>query len=329
MVQNERLVAKEFSPQDAGVPVVYANVNILQTEDEIKYGRLEVVASSVSPEGASLTFYRSDGGKRLYSFDSAIGFDGAHGVEVGFLGDEINDGRMKSRETPSELYYADPGWIVDATIRDKNYSEGGFWFAGKHETTKGLKEKIGSFGLAADKLYKTVYYNLAVASEGDPVVIDRDMENETDSQLVTLHKAKDALEESLEENRQLALLIANADRTELPQIAESEFAQSRRGAHQRERVFWRSSNDSAMGSGMRQFIPVGHGRAGRSWSYMDASVEDEAIAFGKEQQYLQRDQREEVHVAIDKESRELQGRIAHLDDVIVAINALRNREREK
>jgi hypothetical protein len=318
-----------FNTDQANSPVLYANLNIIKDDDTSHYGRIDILAAKTSEAGASLDF-TVVGEKRLYSSQSASGFEDGHGVEVGFAGNKIEDGRLGPRSVFSDhrLSSSTSERLAYTVMQADKYSEGGFWLLGERDTTVGLKQKLGQFGLDADALYPVIYYNLAAAAEGEPVVVDSSMVDETIIQLSKLEEAVALLKTSKQTNQALGELIDDVAKSELPAIAANQFIDSRRVSHDAEVLFHELGASSVFGAGMRQFLPTGQGRSGRSWPFMDASASDEDVAFGDEKKLLERRERRAVLDILERESRELEGRFSYLDTIITSVRALLAKEQE-
>ena len=317
-----------FRSNEVGSPIAYANINVLQDDQGI-YGRVDLAAARITESGASIDFFVHEGTKLLYSADSAHGFEGVHGVEVGYLGENVMDGRTNGKNTISNLIQlSGDEWLASMVARGGSYSEGGIWFVGERDTTLGVREKLGSLGLHSEALYSVIYYNLAAAAEGEPVIVDSHMTYETTLQLQMLEDAASILRESWRMNQSLAARIDDVAKSELPDIAEDEFTLSRRLAHENEAKFHTLGARSAFGSGMRHFLPTGQGKSGRSWPFMDAGDSDEHAAFGRERELLKRGDRQAVFHSLEREARELTGRFSYLDTIIGSVKALRSRESE-
>ena len=152
----------------------------------------------------------------------------------------------------------------------------GTWVLGGKEILKTLKEKLAERDL--EWFYATIYHTLAYVAREEDLLADPEMHGETTTQVSLLQEHILTLEDiETRDNIMQNNLTVFAD---LPpdEIADA-FAQSRRAVRDSERTLEHLSKTITLG---RNIPTIGFRPSGRSWPYMDASIDDEVRSFGRE-----------------------------------------------
>jgi hypothetical protein len=184
-----------------------------------------------------------------------------------------------------------PGWRTND--RRVEFGEGfyredrpmpykGVWTFGNDALVDAIKYQLAEH--CAEEFYPSIYYLLAqMCAEGDQLV-DPSMHEMT------------LIEKSLSDYRYKSLIdISSTDwklQTTLQDYSAGrhsriikDFVASRRSVAQREIDISEAMTFSVY-SGARIHLPVGYGKGGRTWPFMDPTAESEEKAFGKEVELL-------------------------------------------
>lgn len=312
----------------AGGPVVMSRLHINNYEDGKQSGRFETVAARVAQGGADLTYTTYEGGYAYHNSTDET-FERQHAVELGYFEDELNDGRALPIELPHfVLGDRNPQWLVQKTIRmndgDNSYKFN--WSVGRKESLQAMRAFLGQTGLAADALFSSTYYGLSYVSNNEPLLYTADMQERTKAELRLLDEIDGLLMEQHMSTKDMRDLLGEAPALKRPQSAVAEFVQSRRKAHEIEAKLSERIARAAV-SPLRLLPPTGHGRNGRTWPYMDATVSDEGVAFGAELNALQEGDLGRASYELMHEEAEIRGRRDAAQEVIRSLLVLDDYEK--
>lgn len=303
-MSRETITAIKFGPEQAGERFAWAYA---ERVNEIAVCAT-LTGARVGNEGASVYARFTDDGTLVRSGYDSPGAENPYHVELVFTTDTdelevAHIDRVASEGWPNRTSF--PLASVWKHVFDKEPR--GEWAAGVDIPR--VVRQILSQGDMADA-YTPLYYYTAIIADRASRPLDLTMSEKTSRQIEVADNVRKVLVEARRQSLQLKLDIENAKTNYLPYFADREFVESRRKAAELNGTFLEAVAKGAF-KGARLYPPMGQGRSGRSWPYMDATVADEQTAFGLEKEALRNMEPGRVVGELEREIREFEGRIEY------------------
>lgn len=311
MAERREVIDQEFGPELAGARVGWVNVGRGKLEEGREADTLffDMAIATVGEEGAALKHleYDDEPGKRLYSnvtreggFSKAVTVSGITPVGDQFttyhqMGWDISGRRQfSSEDTPATTIVRRGSSMYDRTnvLADENRQ----WFTDVHELPSLLRGALATQDL--EESYPLVYYMLNMVSAHDDIrpadgayvepnellVADPLMQETTLRQEAAATNMAKVLASMVREDEKMLQEVTDFSGVMVSKTVEA-FRTSRRAMAEKESEVTTDLEKLVTPFGV--YTPLGQGRAGRTWPYMDASEEDERCAFGLELEALQ------------------------------------------
>ncbi len=335
---SEKVVVKEFGPEMTGETVGWMKV----WETDRRGGLVvDLAVGNVAIEGASV-FYETERGNEGTIYPNAQGFERVSSLRM------IAESREDS--SPSVGSHAVIGSALGKTTRDVSpnslilrpfssnvgvLDDGIDWALGESEFLCLLKEQTERAGLASAYAPAYLYLNHARAHYNfapiyDPsyedgnmninLIVDRDMENVTATEIAVANKLADLIADMGGENEEMTRNLTVFGDVEAEDI-ETVFATSRETMHDFENEI--KSLESQLLAPRALLLSSG---AGRTWPYMDSAEADTDKAYGRELQGLEEREIEPAMSQLKSELSSIAKREKYLHRGKIVLGTLNYRE---
>lgn len=340
-------VEKEFSPSHVGDRVGWVRAKAI---DDSPFVAIDVVTTKiVSEEGAELSnqTWQDDEGE---STGGAIPYQKGFGETAAFSAFVSNE---RNWQEESNLQYIPEGMsstysyhkptaselLASGTGDNRSHADDAekLWAESPKELLETLQELLGTLNI--EGAYATMYYwmNGAVGREyparseltyvnpADLILADPAMQSQTKEQLEHIKQIQTALSQNLTNDvnmrHRLTGFIGDTPMESLPSV----FEDSRQRAATSEELV----RAAVQGLAVKRlaYVPTGHGRAGRTWPYMDATEADPDKAYGLELKDLRARKIDRAVREIDREIKELEARRTLATESIQRFTLLNELER--
>jgi hypothetical protein len=298
---SEVMVTREFAASEAGKRVGWVQVG--EAPEDYSVIPVNVVLATVGSEGAKHGHheYEQDGEvKRAYSDECDEGFLAVCGLSV-----LVSKERGIETNGGSITYQGEEKSGAGASILQRGVigirslyppDEKRQWGVGSDEILPILKEGLKANDI--DNHYPEIYYLLngmmghehfrkrTTTLHTNPqelFVPDKDMQTTTRAQAVTASKIASKLETVWDEDKKMRNRLTVFSDIPASEITET-FKNSRRAVAKMETEIIEHRKDLLVDDLV--YLPIGFRPNGRSWPYMDATIEDEERAFGNELEAL-------------------------------------------
>lgn len=331
-MSHERIITKEYSAEDAGKRVGW--ISAQEHKENHNAVIVNIATATVGENGASQGYIHSEEYGHLTSSETTRGFLATTTFAAVVLrGEKINSNsqffRVQDRSDLGGNAFQDgaAGYPDFAPNEDERT-----WVEGRRELLALLMSSLQATDIA--HYYPAIYYlhNLGFAhqvtrdgsflaqySPSDYLLADPEMSPTTKREIVGAESLRKQLGliESLDTRMKSALgVFSDIPPKKIPEV----FTQSRKAVARHERKILDTTFDSY--SSRAVFIPIGQGRSGRTWPYMDALANTEQAAFGIELTALKAENVAPAEHSLERELKELDGRKIYAQQGAAALRAL-------
>lgn len=322
---GELVVVQQFPEEAAGEMVGWVHVDRTVDEHATRV-HAAIAVARVGEQGAMYAYEEVDrpGRDEPYEIPHVEGFgpsvelvvSGQPGVKESIAPQPLKVPRWIHHRR-SEDYFGDGFYPEDLPAPEK-----GVWALGSQNILNALKNELNA--RQAMWLYPAIYYTLAQLAPDDEQLADPAMRGMTEVEARLADYRYRKLLGVQKVDADIAGRLDNYSAADHAAIVR-DFVTARCQAANLEQEASEILTFSAFSSA-RLYLPVGHGKGGRTWPYMDASERDEEKAFGRELAALRGRNYGFVRREVREELGELRYRIENAREIVVRLALLNEKE---